>query len=218
MKVHIQRRHGGIGLPIGSVSHSTSAEFIPGTGSLGANGRYRHHHEAFPDYVHLPSELYSDKLEESSALPTPPSKEKDASDKLHETIREAIEFKKMLSKQLQSFSSPSSSFLAQLPDTLGLTMSLFNGSKTAAPNLVNYSYALQFYNVLTSSRNVGFRGHMCYDCFECWVDLVYSDSEQTKSLINSTKPSTHACNPKKVTDAHQNAEDIQSKKDECKMR
>ena len=55
---------------------------------------------------------------------------------------------------------------------------------------------------------------MCYDCFECWVDLVYSDSEQTKSLINSTKPSTHACNPKKVTDAHQNAEDIQSKKDE----
>ena len=179
------------------------------------------HHEASPDYVHLPSELYSDKLEESSALPLPPppSKEKDASDKLHETIREAIEFKKMLSKQLQSFSSPSSSFLAQLPDTLGLTMSLFNGSKTAAaPNLVNYNYALQFYNVLTSNKNVGFRGHMCYNCFECWVDLVYSNSEQTKSLINSTKPSTHTCNPKKVTDAHQNAEDIQSKKDECKMR
>ena len=218
MKVHIQRKHGGIGQqPIGSVSHSTSPEFIPGMSSLGANGRYRHH-EASPDYVHLPSELYSDKLEESPPLPlplpTPPSKEKDASDKLHETIGEAIEFKKMLSKQLQSFSSPSSSFLGQLPDTLGLTMSLFNGSKTAAPNLVNYNYALQFYNVLTSSKNVGFRGHMCYDCFECWVDLVYSDSEQTKSLINSTKPSTHACNPKKVTDAHQNAEDIQSKKDE----
>ena len=84
-----------------------------------------------------------------------------------------------------------------------------------APNLVNYSYALQFYNVLTSSKNVGFRGHMCGpNCFECWVDLVYSESEQTKSLINlRIKPSTHACNPKKVTDAHQNAEDIQSKKD-----
>jgi len=217
MKVHIQRKHGGIRQqPIGSVSHFTSAEFIPGMNNLDANRRYRRHHEASPDYVHHPSELYSDKREEStplSPLPTPPSKEKDASDKLDETIREAFEFKKMLSKQPQSFSSPSSSFLAQLPDTLGLTMSLFNGSKTAAPNLVNYSYAMQFYNVLTSSKNVGFRGHMCYDCFECWVDLVYSESEQTKSLINSTKPSTHACNPRKVTDAHQNAEDIQSKKD-----
>ena len=114
MKVHIQRKHGGIRQqPIGSVSHFTSREFIPGMGNLGANGRYRHHHEAFPDYVHLPSELYSDKREESSALPTPPSKAKDASDKLHETIHEAIEIRKMLSKQIQSFSSPSSSsFLA----------------------------------------------------------------------------------------------------------
>jgi hypothetical protein len=121
----------------------------------------------------------------------------------------------MLSKQLQSFSSPSSSFLAQLPDTVGLTISsLFNGSKTAAPNLVNYNYVLQFYNVLISNKNVGFRGHICYNCFECWVDLLYSNSEQIKSLINSTGPSTHTCNPKKVTDAHQKSEDIQSKKDE----
>ena len=64
MKVHIQRRHGGIGQqPIGSLSLSTSAEFIPGMNSLGANGRYRHHHEDSPDYVHHPSELYSDKLD-----------------------------------------------------------------------------------------------------------------------------------------------------------
>ncbi len=175
------------------------------------------HHEASPDYVHHPSELYSDILEESSPLPPlpPTSKEKDASDKLLETIREAIEFKKMLSKQLQSFSSSSSSFLAQLPDTLGLTMSLFSGIKTApTPNLVNYNYALQFYNVLISNKNVGFRGHICYNCFECWVDLLYDDSEQIKSLINSTNSSLHTCNPKKVADGHQNAQEIQSKKDE----
>ena len=44
---------------------------------------------------------------------------------------EAVEIKKM-SKQLQSFSpSPSSSFLAQLSDTVGLIMSLFSGIKTA---------------------------------------------------------------------------------------
>jgi hypothetical protein len=68
MKVHIQRKHGGIGQqPIGSVSHSTRAEFIPVMNSLGANGRYRHH-EASPDYVHLPSELYPDKLGESTPL------------------------------------------------------------------------------------------------------------------------------------------------------
>jgi len=210
MKVHIQRKHWGIGQqPIGSVSLSTSAEFISGMNNLDANRRYRHPHEASPDYVHHPSELYSDKREEStplSPLPTPPSKEKDASDKLFETIREAVEIMKMLSKQPQSFSSPSSSFLAQLPYTIGLTMSLFNGIKTAAPSLVNYNYALQFCNILLSNKNVGFRGHMCYNCFECWVDLPYSDSEQIKSLINSTKPSTHTCNPKKVTDAHQNAE------------
>src|SRR2546423_4666597 len=119
LKVHIQRRHVGIGQqPIGSVSLSTGPQLNPGMINLGANGRYRHHHETSPHYVHhLPSELYSDRLEES--LPPPTSKEKDASDKLLETIAEAVEIKKM-SKQLQSFSSPSSSsFLAQLPDTLG---------------------------------------------------------------------------------------------------
>ena len=61
MKVHIQRKHGGIGQPIGSLSLSTSPEFIPGMNNLGANGIYRHH-EASSDYVHLPSELYSDKF------------------------------------------------------------------------------------------------------------------------------------------------------------
>ena len=196
---------------MGSVSLSTGAEYIPNMNNLGANGRY-HHHEASPYYVH---HLSSKKLEESSSLPPPTSKEKDASDKLFETIGEAIEIKKMMSKQLQSFSSSSSSFLGQLPDTAGLTMSLFSGIKTAAPpNLVNHNYALQFCNVLISNKNVGFRGHVCYDCFECWLDLVYSDSEQIKSLINSNKPSTHICNPKKVADGHQNAEDIQSKKEE----
>jgi hypothetical protein len=119
MKVHIQRKHGRIGQqPIGSVSLSTSPEFTPSMSSLGANGRYRHHHEASPDYVHLPSELYPDKLEESSALSPPTSKEKDSSDKLLETIRVGVEINKMLSKQPRSFSSPSSSFLAQLPDTV----------------------------------------------------------------------------------------------------
>ena len=74
MKVHIQRKHGGIGQqPIGSVSLSTSPEFIPRMNNLDANGRYRHHHEAFPDYVH---HLSSKRLEESSPLPPPTSKEK----------------------------------------------------------------------------------------------------------------------------------------------
>src|SRR6476469_5983377 len=99
MKVHIHRKHGGIGQqPIASVSLSASPEFIPVMNSLGANGRYRHH-ETSPDYVHHPSELYSDKLEESSGLPPPTSKEEDASDKLSETIGEAVEIRKMLSKQ-----------------------------------------------------------------------------------------------------------------------
>jgi hypothetical protein len=127
MKVHIQRKHGGIGQqPIGPVSLSNRrAEFISGMNNLDANGRYRRHHhhhqEASPDYVY---HLSSKKLEESSRQPRPTSKEKDASDKLLETIAEAVEIMKMLSKQLQSFSSPSSSsFLGQLPDTVGLTMS-----------------------------------------------------------------------------------------------
>jgi hypothetical protein len=90
--------------------------------NFGVNGRYSHH-ETSPAYVHHPSELYPAKLGESTPLPTPTSKEKDASDKLRETIGEAVEIRKMLSKQLQSFSSPSSSFLGQLPDTVGLTIS-----------------------------------------------------------------------------------------------
>ena len=88
MKVHIQRKHGGIRQqPTGSVSLSTSPEFTPSMSNLGTDGRYRHHHEASSDYIHLPSELYSDKLEESpplSPLPTPTPKEKDASHKLFE--------------------------------------------------------------------------------------------------------------------------------------
>jgi len=109
MKVHIQRKHGGIGQqPTGSVSLSTSPEFIPSMSNFGANGIYRHH-ETSPAYIHHPSELYSDKLEESSGLPLPTSKEKDASHKLFEAITEAVEIRKMLSRQLQSFSSPSSS-------------------------------------------------------------------------------------------------------------
>jgi hypothetical protein len=110
--------------------------------NFGANGRY-HHHETSPNYVHHPSELYSDKREESSALspPTPPSREKDASDKLLETISEAVEIMNM-SKQLQSFSPSSSSFLGQMSDTVGLTISLFNGIKTAAaPTTI-----LQYFN------------------------------------------------------------------------
>src|SRR5205823_13749128 len=101
MKVHIQRKHGAIGQqPIGSVSLSNRrAEFISGMNNLDANGRYRHHQEASPDYVHHPSGLYPDELEESPPLPLtpPPSKEKDASDKLLETIAEAVEIRKMLS-------------------------------------------------------------------------------------------------------------------------
>jgi len=108
MKVHIQRKHGGLRQPIASVPLSTSPEFIPSMSNFGVNGRYSHH-ETSPDYVHHPSELYSDKLEESSGLPLPTSKEKDASHKLFEAITEAVEIRKMLSRQLQSFSSPSSS-------------------------------------------------------------------------------------------------------------
>jgi hypothetical protein len=80
MKVYIQRKHEGIGQqPIRSVSLSNRAEFIPSMSNFGANGRYRHHQEASPDYVH---HLSSKKSEESSLPPIPPSKEKDASDKL----------------------------------------------------------------------------------------------------------------------------------------
>ena len=86
--------------------------------------------------------------------------------------------------------------------------------RQAAPNLVNYNYALQFCNVLISQKDVGFRGHIGYNCFECWVDLLYSNGEQIKSLINSTNSSLHTCNPKKVADGDQNAQEIQSKKDE----
>jgi hypothetical protein len=216
MKVHIQRKHGGIGQqPIGSVSLSTSPEFIPSMSNFGVNGIYRHH-EASPDYIHHPSELYSDKLEESTPLPpAPTSKEKDASDKLLETICVAVEINKMMSNQPQSVASPSSSFFGQLPDAVGLTMSLLSSIKTApTPNLVNYLYALQFCNFLINNKTVGFRGHICYNCFECWVDLLYSDSEEIKSLINSTNSSLHTCKPKKVADGDQNAQEIQSKKGE----
>ena len=97
-------------------------------------------------------------------------------------------------------------------------MSLFNGIKTApTPNLVNYNYALQFYNFLISNKNVGFRGHICYNCFECWVDLLYSDSEQIKSLINSTSPLPINATLRKLQKLIKMLEDIKARKMSCKM-
>ncbi len=67
-------------------------------------------------------------------------------------------------------------------------------------------------NMLRNNKNIGFRGHICNNCLHCWVDPVYSNSEDLKSLIKSTKPSPHMCDPKKVADIQMYLQDMPSKK------
>ena len=67
-------------------------------------------------------------------------------------------------------------------------------------------------NMLRNNKNIGFRGHICNNCLHCWVDPVYSNREDLNSLIKSTKPSPHMCDPRKVADIQMYLQDMPSKK------
>jgi hypothetical protein len=221
MKIHIQRRHTGkideqalmSQLPLPSITQTSSnaRNSIP-------NNNYDYYQNHNTSYVHEKPPTDANHYQKHSfsfhQQDESQEQENDATSQMRATLRgiydfmrQVIEIKNM-SKQLQS---PSSSF-----EQISRIMPAFT-----TPSLKPINLALKFvkhladYLVLDTTfrnnKNVGFRGHLCNNCFQCWVDPVYSNSHDLRSLIKSKKPSLHACNPKEVTDA-QNTQGIQSKR------
>jgi len=128
---------------------------------------------------------------------------------MYETMHQIAEIRKM-SKQFQSSSTPT--------DQLSHIMSIFamqgsTNSNTTFERIKVHSASLGVLdNMLRNNKNIGFRGHICNKCFHCWVDPIYSNSEDLKSLIKSAKRSPHICDPKQVADAQMNLQDMPSKK------
>ena len=126
----------------------------------------------------------------------------------YETMHQIGEIRKM-SKQFQSSSTPT--------DQLSYIMSIFamkesTNSNTAFEWIKDYSASLGVLdNMLRNNKNIGFRGHICNKCFHCWIDPIYSNSEDLKSL-KSAKCSSHICDPKQVADTQMNLQDMPSKK------
>jgi hypothetical protein len=71
-------------------------------------------------------------------------------------------------------------------------------------------------NIIDNNRNVGFRGHLCHNCFSYWADLAYNNKEEGMKSLMLEKPPTHECDPKKVLAVDKsNFQDLASKKNQA---
>jgi hypothetical protein len=127
-------------------------------------------------------------------------------------MHQLVEIKNM-STLFQS-SSTSSFPPAQLPHMMStFTMQQLPDINAKLKWIQDYAASLgELDNMFRNNKNIGLRGHICNNCFHCWVHPVYSNSKDMISLVKSTKPFPHRCNPEKVADAQINIQDIQSKK------
>jgi hypothetical protein len=151
-------------------------------------GHYSHdctdqgYHKKYPDNIY-PSELSSNDMKE----PISNSKRRDPTSEFFETFRQMIEIKNMANRaQSNSLQLSAINHMLQFYNMI---------PQSRVSDLLNSYFSIL--NILNDNKNIGFRGHMCYNCFNCWVDPVYSNSEEMKSLIQSTRPSPHTCDPKK---------------------
>lgn len=69
---------------------------------------------------------------------------------------------------------------------------------------------LMMQNILNSSKNVGFRGHLCHTCFSYWVDLINTNREKGMKTLILQKPSSHQCDPHRVKEVQE--KDLESRK------
>ncbi|MFL6325214.1 MAG: hypothetical protein ACJ72C_10680, partial [Nitrososphaeraceae archaeon] len=135
------------------------------------------------------------------------SKMGDSMRDMYYAIRTVVEIKNM-SKQFQSSYSPPPDPLTHMASIL--IMQPLKGINRTPKLAKDYAALLILDSIIRNNKNIGFRGRTCNNCCACWVDPIYSNSEDMKSLIKSTKPSPHICDPKKVADAQINVQDIQN--------
>lgn len=144
-------------------------------------------------------------LSEGPDLSKEPStpEEKDPRDSLIEDLSQSIKIKNIVNQTL-----PVSQ--ASAPDLTPLLMSSMLSRNSFDPNI--------FLNLaaIIENKNVGFRGNVCINCFTNWIDPVYSNEGEMKTLLY-TKSSLHTCDPKKVTET-QKVQDSGIKKNELENR
>jgi hypothetical protein len=140
------------------------------------------------------------------------SKMRDEIRDMHETMRQIAEIRSM-SNQFQS-----SSYYSFPQDQLYNAMSSFNTQQSHETN-AKLSRITDWYtslaildNLFRTNKNIGLRGYICNNCFDCWVHPVYTNSGEMISLLKSIKPSPHTCNPEKVADLQTNIQNSRSKK------
>ena len=139
----------------------------------GGNKIPEHHHEGLADGYNLSKGTW-------------PPREKDPRESLIEEIGEAIKIKNMVN-QARPFNQPLS---------LNLTPMLMNSNlfQNFDPSTLLHLEAI------IQNKNVGLRGNICSNCLTWWIDPLYNNEGEMKSLIY-TKPDRHICKSKDLAEA-----------------
>jgi hypothetical protein len=223
MQIHMQRRHSdrlAQDQHRSELPYSSSAQIFSNIGSsLYKNkNNYGYSKDNNSSYVHqkLQNGNNNNSLPFQGRAQSHRQQEKDSVSKvrddirdMYETMHQIAEIRKM-SKQFQSSSTPTD----QLSHIMySFAMQESTNSNTTFEWIKDHFASLGVLdNMLRNNKNIGFRGHICNKCFYCWVDPIYSNSEDLKSLIKSPKHSSHICDPKQVADPQMNLQDMPSKK------
>jgi hypothetical protein len=169
------------------ISHLVS----PNNGKMSRGNSQRH----FPEYNHeeIKSSYATDNgvhtLEKGFNLSSGPStaREKNPRDSLIADLHQAVEIKNMIN-QIRPVSKPSG------PDLTSLLMSLMFSRNDFDPS--NFLYLV----TTVQNKNFAFRGNVCANCSTWWIDILFNNEGEMKSLLY-TKSTLHRCDPMKVADA-----------------
>jgi hypothetical protein len=127
---------------------------------------------------------------------------------LHEELRQAIEIKKMVNQVCPSTNQSFASDFMPL-----MIIATLRNTFDPVTFLNLNSLVLK---IVKENKNLGFRGRICLNCSACWVDPVYNNEGEMKSLL-STKPSLHTCESEKVA-AAQEIQALEIKKSKLKSQ
>lgn len=186
LKIHIQRKHNGIGNPFKSAPSPPSGvgQFAPSdTGKWPSDNNH-------PGFIAKRSHQ-SDRAFFAT----------NSTNSLAEDLLQAIEIKNIVNEIKPANNQPSGS------DHTPILISSILSRKSSDASI------FLLLSILNENKQVGFRGHGCHNCLSFWIDLLYDNREELKSLLRSVKPIPHTCNPKKIADAHK-VRDIEIKKKE----
>ena len=152
---------------------SNSRAGVPRFGTPDSSNKIpEHHHEGLADGFNLSKGAW---------LP----REKDPRESLIEETDEAIKIKNIIN-QARPFNQPS---------PLDLKPLLVNSD-----SFQNFDPSILLLAAIIQNKNVGLRGNICSNCLTWWVNPLYNNEGEVKSLIY-TKPFRHICKSKDLEEA-----------------